>query len=782
MAGKPITRALLLSNIGVFVCLWAAPVWAQAPGGTTADPVTPTGGLAEIVVTAQKRAQNLQNVPIAVTALAGTDLASSNIEGQLTLPKLTPNMNFTVIASFASVYIRGVGTQYANPGLESSVSVYVDDTYIPRANSGMFTFNDIERIEVLKGPQGTLYGRNATGGAIRIITHDPKPEFEGSAALTYGTDNRVAVEGMINIPVREGIALRFAARHDEADGYTRNLVPFARQPELGDRNEELYTGKLLLEPTEDLTIKFSGDYARKNDSEGHMFTNLFPGGPEQLGMAIGGCGGLATSFYTLCNDGGRPGVPRLIGQNIESYGGTGRIDYDFGPATASSITAYRVTKENNVADLDSTGANIQNGANKLFTRQFTQELQVASNDTGPLTYVGGVYYLRETSGSFFTVYGEGLDQSLGFPGASLGGDGRQRAESIAPYVQLDWKATDRLTVTAGARYTWESKKLLSNFVVAGPVGPDGFPIESLSSRTQVPDAKRKFNEFTPKLTLSYELADRMMVYATYARGFKSGGLNLPAFGPVDSVDSESLDDFEVGWKMDVGNIRFNGSAFWYKYKDLQIQITDQTTGGTRVVNAAKADIKGLEADITWVPTDQFEFGAGGGYLDHKYKDFIGDAYIPCGEVPGISAGTPAEVDGKAAAQAACAGQGGLGLALVGGRTLSGNSLVNAPKFSGYVRGQYTQPLGEMGQIRLSSIVNYRTKAYFDVANRFVDKKRALVSANITWTSADERYLISVYGENLTGKKYSLINQPQATGGWHVQAPPRQIYVKAGVYF
>jgi iron complex outermembrane receptor protein len=267
-----------------------------------------------------------------------------------------------------------------------------------------------------------------------------------------------------------------------------------------------------------------------------------------------------------------------------------------------------------------------------------------------------------------------------------------------------------------------------------------------------------------------------MLYATYSRGFKSGGLNLPAFAFVDTVDPEVLDDYEIGWKTQFGNIRWNGAAFYYDYKDLQISITDQTTGGTRIKNAAAAKVKGIESDITWAPSSQFEFGLGGSYLDTKYKNFIGDAYITCGNVPALDD----SVSGKAAAIASCTGQGGLGLALVGGLDLSGRKLVNAPKWTGYARAQFTQEVDGIGKFTLGGVANYRSTAYFDSANFYDDPSRWLFSAKATWTSPDEHYFASVSGENLSNKKYNTIKSPQNLGGWRVSGAPRWVYFTVGV--
>lgn len=780
----------------IFVVAAHVSTLAHAQGsagvGTQQSGTSDNQGLADIVITAQRRAENLQDVPIAVTALSTTELAGASIQGQLSLPKLTPNLNFTIVSAFASTYIRGVGTQFANPGLESSVSVYFDDIYIPRAGSAQFSFHDIERIEVLKGPQGTLYGRNATGGAIRIITVDPKPDFEGKASVTYGTDNRLQIDGVLNLPIAEGVALRLAAKHDENDGYSRNVAPNAPQRRFQNRNEELYTAKLLIEPADNFRIKLSGDYSRKDDREGVAFWNLFPAAPEQIGAVLGGC--VSPNFYDGCND--------SIAQNkITQYGGELRIDVDFDTATVSSITGYRYEREYGRSDLDGTGADVQPAAGKPKTTQFTQELQVTSNSGNAINYVAGIYYLRERSQYAFTVFGSAISGGFGplfpqFTDPVFMGFGGIEAQSFGPFAQLEYELTDRLKLTAGGRYTYERKKLRFNYGGLGQVDrATGFPVPGTFIRapfgacsaviTSACEAEEDLNivrKFTPKVTLSFTPIDPLMVYATFSRGFKSGGFNLPSFGAVDSVQPEILDDYEVGFKFQEGPIRFNGAAFYYDYKDLQIQLTDQTTGGTRVKNAAGARIWGVEADLTWAVSSNFEFGAGGGYLDSKYKNFVGDAYVPCGQVAGLPESTPEETVGKQAGLAACAAQGGLGLALVGGQSLSGNRLVNAPKFSGYLRGAYTLPVDGVGTFQLSSILNYRTVAYFDPANRFPDRKRALLSARVQWTSENERYYLALWGENLTDKKYDYSQPAQANGGWRTPAPPRQIYVTAGLNF
>ena len=723
------------------------------------------GGLEEIIVTAQKRAETLQNVPIAVTALSEEALAAANIEAALSLSKVTPSLIVTVNNTNASAYLRGVGSQFANVGLESSVAIYFDDMYMPRASSAMFSLNDIERVEVLKGPQGTLYGRNATGGAIRIISADPKHKFETQAALTYGTDERVAVDGLVNLPIAEGLALRVAYRHDENNGYVRN-VGVGGPKKINDRDEDFWRAKLLFDAIDRLTVRWSADYLKKKDTDGFAFTNLFDGLPEQIPAASGGS--VARSFYTTSTN------LRNIGTDTKNWGTSLRIDYDFDSVSLSSITSYRDEDQQTYGDLDATDADFQQANFRQATEQLTQEFQAISDLSGRWNYVTGLYLLREKARAPFGIFGSAVGSNVFF-----GSDGEILTTSIGPYGQVDYTINDQLAVTVGARYTKEKKKLeyshgLTGFTVAGefPRNPIIAPTGPCTTAGQIlcsaPGTTLDFNEFTPEVIFSYTPTDATLLYVSYSRGFKSGGLNLPAFGTVDEVDPEILDAYEIGWKTEVGNVRFNGAAFYYDYKDLQQQITDQTTGGTRAVNAANASIYGLESDVLWAVTANLELAGGFGWLRTKYDDYIGDAYVPCGEVP---------------TDAGCIAQGGLGLALLPGQDFGGNPLVNAPKFTGYLRGSYYQPLpNDMGSLDFSMIVNYRSKTYYDPAKLFEEPSRTMLSANLTWRSPAETYFVSLYGENLTGREYHTIKSPQATGGWQIQGPPRQVYIKAGFKF
>ncbi|MEQ9450554.1 MAG: TonB-dependent receptor [Pseudomonadales bacterium] len=747
-----------------------------------AAPFSAAQMLEEVVVTAQKRAENLQDVPIAVTAITSNELADANIEGQLQLQKLTPNLNFTLVSTFAAPYLRGVGTQYALPGLESSVSVYIDDVYMPRAISGIYSFSDIERVEVLKGPQGTLYGRNATGGALRIITRDPIEDFEANAALTVGTDDRVAIDGMVNVPLGDSAALRVAARTDESDGYAKNIAPNAPFDRF-NRDEEMWSAKLLLEPSDALSVMLSGKYVSKEDREGNAFFNLFPGPTEQVGAVLGGCVSTDLTGKEGCSD------LAFLNNDVEMWGGALRVDYEFDTLTVSSITSYQDLTESNCADNDATGAFFQSTCAKPYTEQLTQEFLLNSQLGSRFEYTAGLYYLAEESGYPINVYGAAIDGGFGgfglLPAAFIGA-GDVEVESLAPYVQLDLDLNDSWSLTLGARYTWEEKKLIQNYGGVGQLGDDGFFIPDTVIRAplgpclasgqvlcEAPADNLNFSEFTPKATLSYRPSDELLVYGTIARGFKSGGYNLPAFGAVDAVDPEILNDFELGWKYQQDNVRFNGAVFYYDYQDLQVQFINPAGGGASVDNAADARLYGVELDFTWLVSDQFELAAGFGYTNSEYKDFTGDSFVSAATSPACAAAaaTPDPAD-----DAAC-----LGLLQVPADH-SGNSMTNAPETSGYLRGTYSFSMGDKGSLQASSVVNYQSEFYYDADNQFEEDARTLVSVNITWSSPNERYFASVYGENLTDVDYNIGTAPVITGGFRVPGPPRQIFLRVGVNF
>ena len=767
-------RHTLLATVAV-VFVSSYPAYAQDAGvnSTQANEEKPVGNLVEIVVTAQKRSQNLQDVPVAVTAIDAGAIKAAGLEASSELSKLTPGLTVNRNANFVGLFLRGVGTIYANPGLESSVAVYQDDTYMPRTATSTFAFNDIERIEVLKGPQGTLYGRNAAAGAVRIITHDPDlGEWGGKVSMASGSFNRMSVDGVLNAPLGEDGGIRLAAMYDSNDGYVKSTSPYIK--DMQGRNQYHFAGKIKFKPTDTLTLKLSGDYGIKEDREGQAFIGLDQTCPTQIAVCLGGNAGPAPSenFYTTTQDYPPKGAD---GDKFrtKNWGLSFRADLDTGIGTASSITGYRYYKFTGGADLDGTDIPFQHAlTNGEYTKSFSQELQLVSDGRGPLNYTFGFFYYNEKSYSDFNVAGIAINQQLGLPFTATNGSVLDQAhlsalthfsiESWAPYGQVDYKITDTISVIGGLRYTKESKRqdyqdlravipeLGMDFSVYGePYGP----------RTG------KFSKLTPKITLQFEPSNDLMFYGGWSRGFKSGGINSPDFVRSPIVSPEVLDSYEIGAKTQFGNVRLNAAAFYYDYKDLQVQITSTQCGGSCVTNAANAKVKGLEADLDWAPTRSLSFGFGGSYLDTKFTDFTdGQTFLPAYTTAACTAATatPDLTD-----DAACLGY------AVATADHSGNPLPQAPKWSGYLRGSYTYFMNNGSTIKLYGLANYTDHFFYGPDATFGrEPSKTLVTASLTFTSADEKFVASVFVDNLLDETYNTQFARQQTGGWRVPGPPR----------
>jgi iron complex outermembrane receptor protein len=422
--------------------------------------------LEEIVVTAQKRSESAQDIPISIAAISGDALQSTGVDSQIAIGALTPGISVNQNANFTAVYIRGVGTQYANPGLEPSVGTYFDDIYLSRASSGAISFSDVERVEVLKGPQGILYGRNTTGGIIRVITKDPTNEFHTGVGVKAGNYGAHGVDGYISGPIASTVQGRLAAQWEENDGWIDNITPGAAN--LQKRDAYIVRGKLYWQPSEDVSVKFMADYSQRKGNEGQAFLPLYRSLPEQTGLALGGQIGDKNDYSGNINH---------DLSDLKVGGAELRVDYTGSGYTLSSISGYRYTRFSGLADLDATTVPFYN-ANTIaeLSMDWSQEFQVVSDISGPWNWVGGFFYWREVATDDFGASGLAVDGGLtapppfgpGLPALPVGlsyfsgGRGRVEIESYAPYGQVTYAFTPQWEIALGARYTVETKDLKYN--------------------------------------------------------------------------------------------------------------------------------------------------------------------------------------------------------------------------------------------------------------------------------------------------------------------------------
>jgi iron complex outermembrane recepter protein len=718
--------------------------------------------LEEIVVTATKRAESLQDIPIAVSTLSGEDLTNSGIDSQRALALTTPNVAINFNANFVAPYIRGVGTQYANPGLEPSVATYFNDVYLARASSGMMNFFDIERVEVLKGPQGTLYGRNTTGGAIRVITRDPTPEFEAGLALGIGNYSKRTVDAFVSGPITDNLMGRLAVATQDRDGYMDNIVG---GPDPMDRDMEMIHGKLLWEISDRLRAKLDFDWTNKEDFDGVGFASLFDGAPGMVGAALGGV--TSQDHYDFAGDVQNYAVP-----NDFQIGGTQlRVDYEFDTFTFSSITGYRINQYKGRADLDGSSLPLFDAYTLTeSTKDFSQEIQLVSNGEGDIDWLFGIFYYEEDGEDDFGLSGTfiGTDE-FGAPNTFIGSEGEIDIKSFAPYAQLAYEITDTLEFMVGVRYTEEEKDVDNYFFLTGVDGIGAPTKPYLFIAPSTPD-HFEFSKTTPKVQFTWRPTEDTMFYASYSEGLKSGGFNLPnpSPGPVPKVRNEVIRASEIGWKTEFDRIRFNGAIFHYKIEDLQLQITDPNAGITAVTNAGTSEVDGIEGDLTFAATENLELGAGFGYQKTEFGDIPGGLFNPlCAD---FAPGDPS------------CGVFGLGVTTLTGN-LKGNEVPQAPELTGYLRAAYFLPLGDSGSIAFTGVASYQDNFYWTADNLYEEPSKTLVNLTATWTSPSERYVVGTYVTNATDEEYNTHNAPfEGSGGWRVPGEPRMYGVRAAVNF
>ncbi|MBP7336699.1 TonB-dependent receptor [Niveispirillum sp.] len=614
--------------------------------------------LDEIIVTAQKRGENIQEVPISITALGGEALELQGVRNGLDLTRSVPGLQINNLfqSSNPTIFLRGVGVNDYNAASSGAVGVTVDDVFLNSGVGQLFAVFDVDRVEVLKGPQGTLYGRNTTGGVINYTTRRPgfSPDF--SASVTAGRFNQIFFDAAGGgTLIDDTLAARASLTVKRRDGWATNL-----QDSRDINGIETYAGRLqfLLTPSPDLEIhnKIEGGKSRSS-ALGHQSmgtVNARTGRPctgeEILARTI--CANPIT-HYIANQDVDALNTNVLDNyENLDNFADRLSVIHDGDDVNVTSITAYVYNKRDLNTDVDySPYAVAELPLWKETSRQVSQELRFTSNGEGPFKWVAGLYYLQEELSSLtnFSVLRElNPDRTKPFfdPANSVLMLERvftQRTSSKAIFAQADYELTDRLTATAGLRYTDDRKKL-SFITYGGPVNPDTNPRARLRDRLigfvdanpsnmtidlpsrTVTDLKKP----TWRLALAYELDENANLYTSYSRGVRAGGYNTGAlFNGIEfnAVDNESIDAYESGLKTDLldRRVRLNMAGFYYDYRNLQVfSLEPNPAGGVPLqrLQNADADIYGAEIEIQARPVQGLDLTFGAAYVHATYTDFI----------------------------------------------------------------------------------------------------------------------------------------------------------------
>lgn len=662
--------------------------------------------LEEVVVTAERREASLQGTAISISAFTSAELQQAGIQTTEQLTGFTPGLNIQRDV-IGKVVIRGIGTENFTVAGDPGVAIMLDDVYLARSSVSIFDLFDLERVEVLRGPQGTLYGRNATGGAMNFISSKPTDSLEGYVNADLGEYSKERFEGAISGPLGDSLKGRIAFLSHQRDGFTDNIFPGVESglKELDDKDLWAARAHLRWEPSSDLTINLSAD-AYRDDSNPVPYKYV-----DDPLIYFGGApfpNPLANQLRTVSQgyEFDIPGFDRSL-NNANRQEQTGiqlRIDWNLNDTLSlTSITGYRETDFEWLNDGDGIEAYLVNYFQIDNSQQSTQEFRLSS-DGERMNWVAGIYYLGEESDSFLGIP---LPLGAGLPLAILI-DGESETEAYAVFGEMSWSLSERLSLTLGARYSYEDKTV---FYVDDRTSL-GAPLASV-------DDDDNWSAFTPKLGLDYFVNDSTMLYASLTQGFKSGGFNMLAVQP--SYDEEEVLSLEAGIKTRFadGRLQLNASAFHYWYDDLQV---GKVVNLNAVIeNAAEATIYGGEVEFRALVTDQFDVNVAISILETEYDEFVSeDKDLP---------GAPAV-------------------------SLAGNDLPRAPGLTSSLGATYSIPIGP-GQVELWGNWQYTDSQFFTPFNRatFEQGSYNVFNASVTWRASEDRWHVSLYGANIGDEDY-----------------------------
>lgn len=696
----------------------------KASGGAVAAPPSAAG---EIVVTAQRRSERLENVPISIATASSADIQLTGGASIDNLTKITPGVYLQNNTFGLSPTIRGIGSTLATSAGEQNVAIYVDNIYYAVPSGNIFDLASVSGIEILKGPQGTLFGRNATGGAILIHTKDPTFSQAGSFNVSYERFDQVRTNAYLNEPLGDVVAVNASVAYRYSRGYIRDLL----SDDITNQGHSFTArGKILIQPSDKFSLVFTAAHADFSDPTGNVIRNLQP---APL-LALLGAGPIASDRYHSS-----AGPTQLfIKTSTDEYSARAKLDVWGG--TLSSYTAYIDNTLNSLVGV--TGSYyLQNVAIGVRTNTFSQEVNYASAPDRPLAYVAGIYYFRSRIRvPFLTVNDEPLSNSAA------------QNDALAGYLDGTYK-TGRLTIIAGVRYSNERRKAEFANGVSAPS-----PFTRFQATTD--------RQWTPRFGLQYAVGPRSNIYATYSRGFKSGVFDVSSpDGP--GVSPEKINAYEIGFKTASRSINFNAAAFYYDYLDMQVNANISGSGGqgsvrSELFNVPKSRIYGAEADATFRLLDDFDIKAALAYTHTRYVNFT--------TAPGYT-GDPANP----------ATLGGLIYASIP-VDASGREMVRAPKITASATVRYHRQLDEKHEMEVALSPYYSSRVFFTFLNDQSQKPYLTLDANVSLT-IDEKVKVSMFGHNLTDTTY-VTNIGQSALGLNesVFATPRTYGVSFGYQF
>ena len=719
------------------VALTAALAWSPT-AALAQDGAGNTRSDDEIVVTAQRRDEKSLDVPVTVTSLSASALETANVQSLSDIAKITPGLRFDFASGYSQPTIRGVGTAVVSSGAVGNVGIYIDGFYSPNPIATDLQLLKTRSVQVLKGPQGTLFGRNTTGGAILVQTADPSTETSGEAKISYGRYNEVKGQGYATFGLGEKVAIDVEGMYSRGDGFATNIGTNKRvgdyenwsarvglKAELSDSISVLlrYQHNSIDDPTSTL---ISG-YRDTESTPGQVYINPVTGVRTPFTITQGSPFFAAPSQFTNSPDqvawGTQPADQQFFRSKSDIFQGT--IKADLGFADLTSYTQYRKEDADSRIEGDYSGVELFDIGLPNDNMTFTQELLFTSKPGTRLQWTAGLFYVknRDTYRVFFDFV-----PALGVSSRSFEFGSSSVSQSIAAYADLTYEVSPKFFITAGARYAHDWQKDVRSQAAFSPN----------VNATQANLDTVKGDRVTPRVVLRYKPTDEMSLYASYSKGYKAAFLDLGGGTTNRTVKPEKIDAFEVGLKFDNRQVALEVAGFYYDYKDLQVSLYQ--SGQALIVNAASAKIYGLDAQARFNVSDAFSINLGANIIHARYKDFRNaPIYTPC-----LIQQIPADVG-------ACASL-GQSFPIIG-QQLNDVTMQRAPSFTGNIGARYRADLAG-GELQLSGNLYYSSKFFFGPSGiQFPQKGYEVLSLRAQWTDANDRFMVAVYGDNVTNSRY-----------------------------
>jgi iron complex outermembrane receptor protein len=739
---------------------------AFAQDGTPVD--EPQAGVGDIIVTARRREESLQTVPVAVAAFSAGDLRDRSIGSIADLSASAPNLFVSSGPSgggaTAAFFIRGIGQTDFIATVDPGVAVYLDGVYLSRATGNVLDLVTPERVEVLRGPQGTLFGRNTIGGAISVTSRRPADTFGLELDVTYGSYDRFEIKGRVDMPLAEGLGSSLTVSRQRRDGYGRSL---ANGEEFGNR--DVWAGRFDVEwaPDDRFNLLLAADYTRRDeratvhsvsaiDEADANFPALqaydallaSPAPPNGFGTPLlissPTCPG-ASPATTSCGYAFTAADPydNLATGPNESYlrvwGVSAIAEIRLDPFTIRSITAYRDQRDRQGIDFDSSPLELSEQRVRTSSRQFSQELQFLGKAFGDrLDWLVGLYYSNDESRTQF----DAAFLQPGF-GPRIALDSTLKSDSYAVFGSATLAITDTLKLTVGARYSRDEKRIAgtadfpfnpflmgapSSIFAAGQIPIPGGSIPAFLPAGTTRQLSRTWEDFAPKASIEWRASSDIFLYASVARGYKSGSfLGRPLTGAAgySRYEPETVTAYEIGAKLDLldRRLRINAAVFQSDYDDIQLTVIvpEGVVVNTPTVNAGKARIRGAELEVILVPADGLRLDGSLGYTDAQFRRLNPPADFPNATLPFTTDATFAQT----------------------------------PEWTASAGAQYRLALGDIGSVTLRGDMRYRSRIIFGLPNvaDASDPGLTLFNARLTWEAPREDWSIAVFGTNLTKEVY-----------------------------